>query len=100
MVGIIDPPRVEVRDAVAEAHRAGVRTVMITGDHPLTAARIASDLGIIEQGGKALTGDELDAMSEQQLDKATSEVSVYARVAPEHKLKIVESLQRQATSPP
>lgn len=95
MVGIIDPPRVEVRDAVAEAHRAGVRTVMITGDHPLTAARIASDLGIIEQGGKALTGDELDSMDEKQLDKATSEVSVYARVAPEHKLKIVESLQRQ-----
>ncbi|MDY3690132.1 MAG: cation-translocating P-type ATPase [Bifidobacterium pseudolongum] len=95
MVGIIDPPRVEVRDAVAEAHRAGVRTVMITGDHPLTAARIASDLGIIEQGGKALTGDELDTMDEAQLDKATSEVSVYARVAPEHKLKIVESLQRQ-----
>ena len=76
MVGIIDPPRVEVRDAVAEAHRAGVRTVMITGDHPLTA-------------------DELDSMDEKQLDKATSEVSVYARVAPEHKLKIVESLQRQ-----
>ena len=95
MVGIIDPPRVEVRDAVAEAHRAGVRTVMITGDHPLTAARIASALGIIEQGGKALTGDELDSMDEKQLDKATSEVSVYARVAPEHKLKIVESLQRQ-----
>ena len=113
MVGIIDPPRTEVRDsvaeahragirtvmingdAVAEAHRAGVRTVMITGDHPLTAARIASDLGIIEQGGKALTGDELDSMDEKQLDKATSEVSVYARVAPEHKLKIVESLQRQ-----
>ena len=95
MVGIIDPPRVEVPDAVAEAHRAGVRTVMITGDHPLTAARIASDLGIIEQGGKALTGDELDSMDEKQLDKATSEVSVYARVAPEHKLKIVESLQRQ-----
>lgn len=95
MVGIIDPPRVEVRDAVAEAHRAGVRTVMITGDHPLTAARIASDLGIIEQGGKALTGDELDSMDEKQLDKATSEVSVYARVAPEHKLKIVESLQSQ-----
>ncbi|MEK0392279.1 cation-translocating P-type ATPase [Bifidobacterium animalis] len=95
MVGIIDPPRVEVRDAVAEAHRAGVRTVMITGDHTLTAARIASDLGIIEQGGKALTGDELDSMDEKQLDKATSEVSVYARVAPEHKLKIVESLQRQ-----
>lgn len=95
MVGIIDPPRTEVRDAVAEAHRAGIRTVMITGDHPLTAARIASDLGIIAKDGKALTGDELDVMDERQLDKATSEVSVYARVAPEHKLKIVESLQRQ-----
>ena len=95
IVGIIDPPRTEVRDAVAEAHRAGIRTVMITGDHPLTAARIASDLGIIAKDGKALTGDELDAMDEQQLDKATSEVSVYARVAPEHKLKIVKSLQRQ-----
>ena len=96
MVGIIDPPRTEVRGSVAEAHRAGIRTVMITGDHPLTAARIASDLGIIEKGGKALTGDQLDAMpDEAAFDKATSEVSVYARVAPEHKLKIVESLQRQ-----
>ena len=96
MVGIIDPPRTEVRDSVAEAHRAGIRTVMITGDHPLTAARIASDLGIIEKGGKALTGDQLDAMpDEAAFDKATSEISVYARVAPEHKLKIVESLQRQ-----
>lgn len=96
MVGIIDPPRTEVRDSVAEAHRAGIRTVMITGDHPLTAARIASDLGIIEKGGKALTGDQLDAMpDEAAFDKATSEVSAYARVAPEHKLKIVESLQRQ-----
>ena len=96
MVGIIDPPRTEVRDSVAEAHRAGIRTVMITGDHPLTAARIASDLGIIEKGGKALTGDQLDAMpDEAAFDKATSEVSVYARVAPEHKLKIVASLQRQ-----
>ena len=97
MVGIIDPPRTEVRDSVAEAHRAGIRTVMITGDHPLTAARIASDLGIIERGGKALTGDQLDAFGDDQaaFDKATSDVSVYARVAPEHKLKIVESLQRQ-----
>ena len=96
MVGIIDPPRTEVRDSVAEAHRAGIRTVMITGDHPLTAARIASDLGIIAKDGKALTGDQLDQLpDEAALDKATSEVSVYARVAPEHKLKIVESLQRQ-----
>ncbi|QTB89999.1 cation-translocating P-type ATPase [Bifidobacterium saguini] len=96
MVGIIDPPRTEVRDSVAEAHRAGIRTVMITGDHPLTAARIASDLGIIAKDGKALTGDQLDQLaSEAELDNATAEVSVYARVAPEHKLKIVESLQRQ-----
>lgn len=95
LVGIIDPPRTEVRDSVAEAHRAGIRTVMITGDHPLTAARIATDLGIIDKGGKAMTGDQLDQLSEADLDKATSEVSVYARVAPEHKLKIVESLQRQ-----
>lgn len=98
IVGIIDPPRTEVRDSVAEAHRAGIRTVMITGDHPLTAARIASDLGIIAKDGKALTGDQLDQLAAQgddAFDKATSEVSVYARVAPEHKLKIVESLQRQ-----
>lgn len=108
MVGIIDPPRTEVRDSVAEAHRAGIRTVMITGDHPLTAARIASDLGIIETdrngsaagaddlSGKVLTGVQLDELpDEQAFDKATREFSVYARVAPEHKLKIVESLQRQ-----
>ena len=96
VVGIIDPPRTEVRDSVGEAHRAGIRTVMITGDHPLTAARIASDLGIVAKGGKALTGDQLDRLEDDAaLDAATSEVSVYARVAPEHKLKIVESLQRQ-----
>ena len=102
MVGIIDPPRTEVRDSVAEAHRAGIRTVMIT------AARIASDLGIIETDGdgssvgsadlssKVLTGVQLDELpDEQAFDKATREISVYARVAPEHKLKIVESLQRQ-----
>lgn len=108
MVGIIDPPRAEVRDSVAEAHRAGIRTVMITGDHPLTAARIASDLGIIETdrngsaagaddlSGKVLTGVQLDELpDERAFDNATREISVYARVAPEHKLKIVESLQRQ-----
>ena len=96
MVAIIDPPRTEVRDSVAEAHRAGIRTVMITGDHPLTAARIASDLGIIAKDGQALTGDQLDRLpDEAAFDKATAEVSVYARVAPEHKLRIVESLQRQ-----
>ncbi|WP_314687293.1 cation-translocating P-type ATPase [uncultured Bifidobacterium sp.] len=96
MVGIIDPPRTEVRDSIAEAHRAGIRTVMITGDHPLTASRIASDLGIIESGDQALTGDQLDSLRDDAaLDRATSSGSVYARVAPEHKLRIVESLQRQ-----
>ena len=74
---------------------------MITGDHPLTAARIASDLGIISKDGKALTGDQLDALTtNEEFDKATSEVSVYARVAPEHKLKIVSSLQRQGNIAP
>lgn len=96
IVGIIDPPRTEVRGSVSQAHKAGLRTVMITGDHPLTAARIATDLGIIEQGGKAVTGDQLDELTtDEAFDKVTSEVSVYARVAPEHKLKIVDSLQRQ-----
>ena len=95
MVGIIDPPRTEVRHAVDQAHKAGIRTIMITGDHPLTAARIAGDLGIIEPGQPACTGEQLDAMDSDQLRETTSKVSVYARVAPEHKLKIVESLQNQ-----
>ena len=105
MVGIIDPPRTEVRDSIAEAHRAGIRTVMITGDHPLTAARIASDLGIITSEAAChgeslrddvLTGSQLDELADDRaLDNATGTVSVYARVAPEHKLRIVESLQRQ-----
>lgn len=95
MVGIIDPPRTEVRPAVAEAHRAGIRTIMITGDHPLTAARIAGDLGIAAKGEKAVTGAQLDALSGDQLDETVRTHSVYARVAPEHKLTIVKSLQRQ-----
>ncbi|WP_044097744.1 cation-translocating P-type ATPase [Bifidobacterium sp. 7101] len=95
MVGIIDPPRTEVRHAVDQAHKAGIRTIMITGDHPLTAARIAGDLGIIKPGQPACTGEQLDAMDSDRLRETTSRVSVYARVAPEHKLKIVESLQDQ-----
>ncbi|PJM75910.1 cation-translocating P-type ATPase [Bifidobacterium simiarum] len=95
MVGIIDPPRTEVRDAVAEAHAAGIRTVMITGDHPLTAARIAKDLGVIDESGRALTGDDLDHMTPQEFDEAVRGVSVYARVAPEHKMRIVDALQAQ-----
>ncbi|WP_081784924.1 cation-translocating P-type ATPase [Cellulomonas sp. KRMCY2] len=93
VVGIIDPPRSEARDAVAAAHRAGVRVMMITGDHPLTASRIAGDLGIVEPGAPALTGLELEALDDAGLRQAVRDVSVFARVAPEHKLRIVDALQ-------
>ena len=94
---IIDPPRAEAADAIKEAHRAGIRTVMITGDHPVTAARIADDLGITADGDsstKALTGRELDALDEDGLIEATRDTRVYARVAPENKLQIVDALQK------
>jgi len=93
VVGIIDPPREEAAAAVKEAHRAGIRTVMITGDHPVTATRIASDLGLVAAGAKALTGAELDQLSDEEFQQATRETSIYARVAPEHKLRIVDALQ-------
>lgn len=93
VVGIIDPPRPEVADAVAEAHRAGVRVMMITGDHPTTAARIAEDLGIVGPGAVAVTGAELDALSPDRLEEVTAATSVYARVAPRNKLQIVDALQ-------
>ncbi|WNG87578.1 cation-translocating P-type ATPase [Mycobacterium sp. ITM-2016-00317] len=93
VVGIIDPPRPEVAAAVAEAHRAGVRVMMITGDHPTTAARIAEDLGIVGPGAVAVTGAELDALSPDRLAQVTAATSVYARVAPRNKLQIVDALQ-------
>jgi len=93
MVGIIDPPRAEVRGAVARCVTAGIRPVMITGDHPLTALAIARDLGIHTEG--VLSGVNLNALSEAQLDVAVRRVSVFARVSPEHKLRIVNALQRQ-----
>lgn len=92
MVGMIDPARPEVQEAVREAKAAGIRTVMITGDHPLTAAYIAADLGIAEKG-KTLTGRDLDAMTIEELEAVVEEVPVYARVSPEHKLKLVQALQ-------
>jgi Ca2+-transporting ATPase len=92
-VGIIDPPREEAAVAIREARRAGIRIVMITGDHPRTAARIAADLGIVEPGGAALTGLELDAFDEAAFREAVRRTSVYARVAPKHKLRIVHALQ-------
>ncbi len=93
VVGIIDLPRDEARTAVAEAKRAGVRVVMITGDHPTTAARIAADLGIADEDERALSGLELDALDEPGLREAARRASVYARVAPEHKLRIVDALR-------
>ncbi|HEX5840490.1 MAG TPA: cation-translocating P-type ATPase [Anaerolineales bacterium] len=92
MVGMIDPARPEVQGAVKEARQAGIRTVMITGDHPLTAAYIAADLGIAEKG-KTLTGRDLDGMTTEQLQGVVENVPVYARVSPEHKLKLVQALQ-------
>jgi len=93
VVGIIDPARPEARTAVAEAHRAGIRVVMITGDHARTAARIGADLGIVPDGARVLTGPDLDRLSPAEFRAAIREVSLYARVAPAHKLRIVDALQ-------
>jgi magnesium-transporting ATPase (P-type) len=92
-VGIIDPPREEAGMAIREARRAGIRVMMITGDHPRTAARIAADLGIVEPGAKALTGADLDALDAAGFADAVRQTSVYARAAPAHKLRIVDALQ-------
>ncbi|MBI3158331.1 MAG: cation-translocating P-type ATPase [Chloroflexi bacterium] len=94
LVGMIDPPRPEVKAAVETCKTAGIRPLMITGDHPLTAQRIAEDLGIAGRG-QALTGRDLSQMSDADLEAALDEVSVFARVSPEHKLRIVEALQRK-----
>ena len=93
MVGIIDPPRKEVKDAVAVAKRAGIRPVMITGDHPLTAFAIAKELGIVKDGDRVLTGHELARMTQTDLENEVERVAVYARVSPEHKLNIIGALQ-------
>ncbi|UUZ95844.1 cation-translocating P-type ATPase [Paenibacillus sp. P25] len=94
LTGMIDPPRREVRDAIVKCRRAGIKTVMITGDHQTTAEAIARQLGILTQDGLALNGQRLSAMSDDELDKHVDQVFVYARVSPEHKLRIVKSLQR------
>jgi P-type Ca2+ transporter type 2C len=94
LIGMIDPPRDEAKDAVARAKGAGIRPMMITGDHPKTAAVIAAELGIVADG-RAVTGAELERMSDETLDGTVQDVSVYARVNPEHKLRIVRALQRE-----
>ncbi|HYG69890.1 MAG TPA: HAD-IC family P-type ATPase, partial [Anaeromyxobacteraceae bacterium] len=92
VVGMIDPPRPEARASVADARRAGVRPILITGDHPLTAAAIAAELGIAEPGARTLVGQQLETLDDAALRDAVRDVSVYARVAPEHKLRIVRAL--------
>ncbi len=93
LIGMIDPPRDEAKQAIARAKTAGIRSMMITGDHPRTAAVIATELGITADG-RAVTGAELEKMSDEELDRTVREVSVYARVNPDHKLRIVNALQR------
>jgi len=92
LIGMIDPPRAEAKDAVARAKAAGIRPIMITGDHPATAAVIAAELGIASDR-RALTGAELEKIPDEALRRTVQEVSVYARVNPEHKLRIVKALQ-------
>ena len=95
LVSIIDPPREESKAAVADATRAGIKTVMITGDHKVTAAAIAKQIGIFKDGDLAITGSELDAMSDEELDQKIESISVYARVSPENKIRIVDAWQRK-----
>ena len=95
LVGMIDPPRPEAKAAVAVCRKAGIKPVMITGDHVVTASAIAKELGILEDGDKAITGAELDAMTEEQLDNEVEHISVYARVSPENKIRIVKAWQRK-----
>ena len=95
LVGMIDPPRPEAKEAVAVCRRAGIKPVMITGDHVVTASAIAKELGILEEGDRAITGAQLDAMTDSELDESVEDISVYARVSPENKIRIVKAWQRK-----
>lgn len=95
LVSMIDPPREESKQAVADAIRAGIKPVMITGDHKITATAIAKQIGIFRDGDISVTGLELDAMSDEELDQKIGKISVYARVSPENKIRIVEAWQRK-----
>ena len=94
MVGMIDPPREEAKKAVEKCKTAGIKTVMITGDHKITATAIAKKLGILENENEAITGAELEKMTDEQLEKNIRQYSVYARVSPEHKVRIVRAWQK------
>lgn len=93
LIGMIDPARTEVKPALAEAKTAGIRTVMITGDYPNTARAIAEEIGLLQPGHKVMTGAELDLISAEDMRETVKETDVYARVSPEHKMKIVEALR-------
>ena len=95
LLGMIDPPREGVKEAIAECKRAGIKTVMITGDHILTAKAIAEKLGILRFGDVAITGQELDKISDKELEKNIMKYSVFARVSPEHKVRIVKAFRSQ-----
>ena len=95
LVGMIDPPRLEVRDAVAQCYAAGIRPVMITGDHKLTAVAIARELDIFRSGDLAITGEDLDFMPQELLEQDVDKFAVYARVSPEHKMRIVKAWQKK-----
>ncbi|MBQ8431678.1 MAG: cation-translocating P-type ATPase [Clostridia bacterium] len=95
LVAMIDPPRPEAKDAVAICRKAGIKAVMITGDHVVTASAIARELGILQDGDLAITGAELDEMSDEELDAKVEQISVYARVSPENKIRIVQAWQRK-----
>ena len=95
LISMIDPPREESKDAVADAKRAGIKPIMITGDHKITATAIAKQIGIFEDGDMAVTGTELDAMTDEELDQNIAKISVYARVSPENKIRIVDAWQRR-----
>jgi len=95
LVGMIDPPRPEAKAAVAVCRQAGIRPVMITGDHVITASAIAKELGILKEGDRAITGAELDRMTDRELDDCVEDISVYARVSPENKIRIVKAWQRK-----
>lgn len=97
LISMMDPPREESKAAVADAKRAGIKPVMITGDHKITATAIAKQIGIFEDGDIAMTGRELDAMSEEELDRKIKDISVYARVSPENKIRIVDAWQRRGS---
>ncbi|SFS50573.1 calcium-translocating P-type ATPase, SERCA-type [Marininema halotolerans] len=94
LAGMIDPPREEVKDAIRTCRRAGIRTVMITGDHQTTAVAIAQQLGIL-QGGETINGSEIQQMSDEEFSRKAKDIHVYARVSPEHKLRIVKALQEE-----